>query len=223
MEKKRVVVLHGTASNSRIIQLQLATLISKLKDEFEFYFIDAPRICSEDNRHVKMMRSIFGKDQILREFAEASIDEHGWRVYKDIETAIDDAESLVSEPDAILGFSQGANFATMLVARAERRRGKRIPCVLMCGARPGWAKQCPDLFVSQLNSPALVVLAENDTVVGPDGPRLMADLFTKTHICTHKEGHKPLPSLDRNALSSIIIQIRNFLLTETSLSCRSFF
>mmetsp|Transcript_11955 Transcript_11955/g.39330 ORF Transcript_11955/g.39330 Transcript_11955/m.39330 type:complete len:100 (+) Transcript_11955:422-721(+) len=85
----------------------------------------------------------------------------------------------------------------------------------MCGAKPGWARQLPELFDDKgpLLSPALVVAAENDPVVG-DGPYDMARLFRDPLIRTHNDGHKPLPSGGKDkraALDALTDDIANFL------------
>ena len=153
--KKRIAVLHGTAGNGQIVKFQLAQLVRKL-DDFDVTYVDAPKVVEKDNRHAAMMRKIFGDKQILREFAVASVDQRGWRIYEDIDNALKAAEELVGQVDAIVAFSQGANFATMLVARAEQR-GQQLPAVLMCGAKPGWVAQLPGLFEKKLESPAFIV------------------------------------------------------------------
>ena len=68
------------------------------------------------------MRGFFGKNQVLHEFAEAKEDERGWRIYDGLEEALDACEAHITElcggraPAALVCFSQGANFGSMLVS-----------------------------------------------------------------------------------------------------------
>lgn len=214
--KPIVAVLHGTAANASIAKFQFGTIMPRLSSRVELVFIDGPRICSDDAPHVATMRKFFGKDQVLREFATATQDSRGWRTYINLEQAIDQAEEALrkqvqgGEPQALIGFSQGANFATMLAARAERQGKPFACCVLSCGARPGWVRQAPELFEAQLVTPALVVASENDPVVG-DGPIEIAKLFKSPVVLRHSEGHKPLPRADKACLEELVTQICNFV------------
>ena len=56
--------------------------------------------------------------------------------------------------------------ATLLAARGYATRG----VILICGARPGWARQCPDLFAAPLRQPALVVSSVGDPICESGGP-----------------------------------------------------
>lgn len=216
IRKPTVAVLHGTAANGSIAKIQFASMMPRLSSKAELVFIDGPRLCAEDAAHVATMRKFFGKDQVLREFATATEDSRGWRTYDNLEQAIDQAEEAIrkqvrgEDPQALIGFSQGANFATMLVARAERRGKPFACCVLFCGARPGWVRQAPELFETQLVTPAIIVASENDPIVG-DGPIEISRLFKSPVVLRHSEGHKPLPRADKARLEELVTRVSNFV------------
>ena len=67
-----------------------------------------------------------------------------------IETAIP------GTPDVIIGFSQGANLATVLAARAAARAAPLPSLVLLCPSRPGWTSQLGGLFSTKIPTRALV-------------------------------------------------------------------
>ena len=112
------------------------------------------------------MRRFYGPSAELREYAEATADDRGWRTYNELDEAVEALEGRVAGADCLLGFSQGANFASMLAARAERRGTPFRAVVLLCGARPGWARQLPGAFTTPLKTPAFVGAGRQDTVVG---------------------------------------------------------
>lgn len=204
LRKRKIAVLHGTAANGAIAKIQLAPLLRRL-DDYDVVLLDGPRTCREDGPHVATMRKFFGKNQILREFAVATVDERGWRTYEDVEGALRIVDSMIdADADVLVGFSQGANFAAMMAAR----RIQQLKCVLLfCGARPGWARQLPSTGHNM--TPAFLVAATNDTVV-EDGPYEMAKLFQHALMRTHDEGHKPLPS-KQPALDNLLHEIVTFL------------
>ena len=214
--KLRVALLHGTAANAAIFQIQLGPYLVKLKEVADVYFVDGPKLIDPENPQAQMMKKFFGPKQILREFANATTDDRGWRTYDDLDAAIDGAEAAVdaacggSAPDALLCFSQGSNFGTMLASRAERRGAPYKALVLLCGARPGWVNQLPkDAFEPLLETPALVGSADKDTVV-EGGPAEIAKLFKAPETCSHKEGHRPLPA-DKAASTALQATISEFL------------
>ena len=72
-------------------------------------FVEGPKLCAENNPHVKTMRRFYGPSAELREYAEATTDERGWRTYNELDEAVAALEGRVSGADCLLGFSQGAN------------------------------------------------------------------------------------------------------------------
>lgn len=219
--RPRIAALHGTAANAAIFSIQLGQMIGRIEAFGDLAFIDGPKEVDAGNAQAEMMRKFFGKNQVLREFGNATLDDRGWRTYDDLDARLDACEAAVRKggelPEALLCFSQGSNFATMLAARAERAGNPYKCVVLLCGARPGWTAQCdPSYFATPLQTPALVGSAERDGVVGasptgaPDGPDEIAKLFANVDRCSHPEEHRPLPA-NKAAKESLQATIVAFL------------
>ena len=200
--RRRIALLHGTAGSAKTLTIQLGALLPKLEETWDVTFVEGPKCCAEDNPHVKTMRRFYGPSAELREYAEATADDRGWRTYNELNEAVEALEGRVAGADCLLGFSQGANFASMLAARAERRGTPYRAVVLLCPARPGWARQLPDAFSAPLKTPALVGAGRQDTVVG-NGDEL-ATLFARPERRTHAEGHRPLPAADAAAYADSV-------------------
>ena len=200
--RRRIALLHGTAGSEKTLRIQLGPLLPKLQETWDVAFVEGPKLCAEDNLHVKTMRRFYGPSAELREYAEATADDRGWRTYADLEDAVDSLETAVGGADCLLGFSQGANFASILAARAERRGAPYRAVVLLCGARPGWARQLPAAFERPLTTPALIGAGAQDAVVG-NGDDLAA-LFARPERRTHAEGHRPLPAADAAAYADSV-------------------
>ena len=120
-QRRRIALLHGTAGSEKTLRIQLGPLLPKLQETWDVTFVEGPKRCAEDNPHVKTMRRFYGPSAELREYAEATADDRGWRTYNELDEAVEALEGRVAGADCLLGFSQGANFASMLAARAERR------------------------------------------------------------------------------------------------------
>ena len=133
--KPRVVFLHGTACNESIFRIQLAPLLRILKDVADVHFIVGQLACSEDDpklaEDVRFMKKWFGAKQELRTFARYGEDAHGRRTYEAIDETLEAIEqqmrALPGKVDALVGFSQGTNLATMLDARAALRASGAPP------------------------------------------------------------------------------------------------
>ena len=199
--RRRIALLHGTAGSAKTLTIQLGPLLPKLQEIWDVTFVEGPKLCKEDNPHVKTMRRFYGPSAELREYAEATADDRGWRTYNELNEAVEALEGRVAGADCLLGFSQGANFASMLAARAERRGAPFRAVVLLCGARPGWARQMNE-FATPLRTPALIGAGAQDAVVG-NGDDLAA-LFARPERRTHAEGHRPLPAADAAAYADSV-------------------
>lgn len=216
--KPHVVCLHGTACNELILKTQLGPMLRALKDEVDFTFVEGALTVADDNAQAAGMRRFFGKDQVLREYAVATADGRGWRQYVGVAAAVNVVEEAIRAlhrpVDALLGFSQGANFSTMLDARAALGLDGALPplrcVVLMACGRPGWAAQEPSWFASPIGTPAFVATTEDDDVAAT-GPDEVAKLYTKPSFVVHSgPGHRPLPR-DREDSEALVKQLREFI------------
>jgi len=200
----RIACLHGTAGNEKIFRIQLAKLLGALKGEADCHFYAGANTIEPGNPHGHSMHKYFGQNEVLREYAPPLSDADGRRVYEPqaAADAIDDLESKIIASaggcDVLLGFSQGANFASMLAARRASGLGPLSSprcLVLLAPARPGWASQPAwrELFASPIELPCLIIGGACDDVAGT-GPRELVALFRDARYLEHAEGHRPLPA-----------------------------
>ena len=81
--------------------------------------------------------------------------------------------------DGIIGFSQGANMASMMAAVTEFSAPRLIKFVVcICGVESGWAEQLPDLFPPKASSQFLL-LRHTTTQHAPMQP---ASSFSRLHM-----------------------------------------
>lgn len=221
--KPRIGCLHGTASCSRILRMQLSAVLKAMSGECEFVFIEGGREVDPSNPQVQGVRKFFGDGYDYLEYVTASTDERGWRTYPGMDAAVEQLERDIAAAggcDALIGFSQGANLITALSARAERRRPGALPplrCVLLLSPTlPGWLEQhelrtaSPELFESPLQTPALVIACDGD-LVAKGGPGEVAKLYAASQRLRHSgPGHRPLPA-DRPELEANVERIKGFV------------
>lgn len=221
--KPRIACLHGGAGNEHIFRTQLKRLIDTFGDDIELCFIEGCLLSEEvrtdprGQRNIELMRSFFGKDQVLREHAVTTYGPRGEKgpfFYKRLDEGIAHCEQQLADlapVDALLGFSQGANFSTILSARAARGLEGAAPpfrcVVLLENDRPGWPEQKPELFDTPLPVPALVVSGETDSEAGD----AIAKMFTAVVASRHSDGHRPLPK-DPEAIATLVTVAREFIL-----------
>lgn len=150
--KPRIVLLHGGSTNPQILDVQCAPLVKRVKDEFELLHVEGHLAAKSDSPMALMLKRAFGPlAERLRDYATTVFDSRGWWTYSGTcDTALRNLERSLAETgdvDFLLGFSQGANFAAMLAARAAMR----LP-----GSRPpfrGVILLEPDLCATTRNGP----------------------------------------------------------------------
>lgn len=207
----RVVCLHGAASGRSIFTWQVSLLAKRAKGIVDLVILEGPRDCT-DSEAVEIM-SCFFAGKPMKMFDEISFDERNWPVYKSPRAALKWLQDQLHElapVDAVLGFSQGADFAAMLAAQASANQGAALSSVLLLSPHaPGYAKQFDDLFSSEVTVPALILRGEQEGYGDSMKKKLrgkvidkmgfakpsehVARLFKDPEVHTHRDGHRPLP------------------------------
>ncbi|CAE8719473.1 unnamed protein product [Polarella glacialis] len=240
--KPRVLCLHGTGCNGKIFKTQLAKLLPKAKDTLELIFLDGRMNVDKGPAFETMQKFFPGEPNFMYDIV--SLDSKGWRVYNDPKATLIWLQAqlkLHSPIDGVLGFSQGANFALMLLAQAAASdSGSALPLgfgVLLGINAPGFTEQLPDIFTGALlPMPILVVhglqegygagmeplfeaAKEQGLKVDTKGEDMPAahvmKLLGHGEAIAHKEGHVPLPR-DKQQAEEITSRIVSFVLESCS-------
>ena len=161
------------------------------------------------------MRKVFGQHQILYEHAVTRYADSGAFLYDRIVEGHSHLEATIAALDApldgLLGFSQGANFSTIMAARAEAGCDGAPPpfklLVLLENDQPGWPAQLrPSVFGEPLMTPALVVGGQ----IQSEAADAVGCLFANPTHLRHGEGHRPLPK-QQPARDDLLGMIRSFI------------
>ena len=231
--RPRIALIHGGCSNPFIFRKQLKHLLAALGETVELVDVQGGLLSKEvrfDERGLKnmaLLHKVFGEDQVLREHAVTKYDSAseerypplGAFMYDRLEEGVAQLEEQLrqlEEPvDVLLGFSQGANMATILASRAARGEAGAPPpfrgLVLLENDPPGWPAQLPALFSSKVPLPALLV---GGALESPKTDAV-GELFAEPEHTRHAEGHRPLPK-DAEACAEIVGQIQAFISRVTS-------
>lgn len=99
--------------------------------------------------------------------------------------------------DGVLGFSQGANMATMLAGIAEYERPGLLKFVVcMCGVESGWGDQLPELIglpaSPRITIPSLHIQAKEDGYFKMT--QQLTALYAAPEVTVHTGDHRPFPT-----------------------------
>lgn len=211
----RLLCLHGTCTSSSVLRDMIKPLMLQLN--VEFVFIDG-QLKREDVMPDKPVveailagwptapQLMYAQKQQTSKSANGREDDFTAQ-YKDLEEAVSylyqEVSALAKELpfDGILGYSQGANPATILAGAAAKgliphqRAFRFVTC--FCGNDFGWARQASllpgheDIF--PVRCPAVLVRGLKDPLTGRCEHQRFADLYDESQRVTvsHKSGHMP--------------------------------
>jgi len=165
--KIRVLCLHGVGGSKALWATQAKRLLTALDaQDIECITLEGSQECTSQEA-VENLEVFFGKKDPKLQYAECEFDERNWITYVDNESVLDWMQEQLSELapiDGIIGFSQGANFATMLAGQAAIGEGEPLSFVCLISPNaPGYARPLQRLFEEKVMVPAMFVRGEQET------------------------------------------------------------
>jgi len=217
--KPHVLLLHGTACNNDILEVQLREL-TRGWDSVDISYIQGSMIMTNMfHPTVRLIKEAFGEQNKhwYRQYVETAPLDREAKLYGmfDFALARFDAElaKLDRPVDALVGFSQGGLFATLLAARNLKRADAPPPyrCVVLLNPpNPTSLKEkAPDFFDGPLATPALVSTGLLDDIV-PGGPEMYGPLYQSTEWAEHPGAHQPMPPEKEDA-KALATKIKDFV------------
>ncbi|XP_076656152.1 esterase AGAP003155 [Halictus rubicundus] len=190
--KLRILAIHGYAQSDTIFYTKLGSLRKGLKKEVEFVFLRAP--------HNVPMKLNFGIDE--------SEEGYGWwfntedHVFKatvpsklcvGFEDSVASIEKTFQESgpfDGILGFSQGAAFATILCYMQQKKllQAAFNFAIIISGFHSLCAPHAT-YYNDKLDIPSLHIYGETDQVIPTEMAEKVHELFINKKIIKHEGGH----------------------------------
>jgi predicted esterase len=165
----RVLGLHGYHGNADTLRRQLSAFDAVA----DLVCVDAPALADGD---FGWWHAIDGADGAVRY--------RGWTRTRAALSAFCAAHGPF---DGVLGFSQGAAVAAVLVALAVDAEAQR-PFAILIG---GFASRDPRhaAVLDRIDVPSLHIIGRSDSVVSPQTSRALASRFRAPTIVEHADGH----------------------------------
>ena len=203
----RLLCLHGNGTSGSILKRQLHPL-AKACPELELFFLDGAH---ETHAFNHMVAKVFGEAKHYRYMERRRRADSDGDEYGGIAEAVAHAEAAYKEHrcDGVLGFSQGANLATMLCAHLETK--PRL-CVCFCGTLFGWEAQpeCAGWFDSPLRVPSVHIVGRHDSIAATSVK--LSTLFSEPRLLYHESDHRPFPPGPDEA-TPLAEAVRSFMLS----------
>lgn len=202
--KLKLLCLHGFMQTADSFRMRIGSLRKALKSRVEFVFLDAPFEAG----------SALSEDQIQELGGSAT--GRTWLKWRDQATGKRPSQSTQYEefdatykhmadalrrhaPDGVLGFSQGATSAALLLAQLQRERAEGrdldVPPprfgVLVSGFMPRDPVYAALLSEERTRTPCLFILGEADNLVAPERTLALMDTFDveAAALLRHPGGH----------------------------------
>lgn len=141
------------------------------------------------------------------------------RRYVDVDAALEYLQEQLKKHapiHGVLGFSQGANLASLLAAQAEAGEGIEFDFVVhLCPGRPGWTSQRPAWFKKPLAMRSLHISGERDL---GNPPLCLRRLYVAPHTMLHEDVHRPIPGTRAEEANRIARALVDFFLGEGELA-----
>jgi len=229
--RQRVLCLHGMGTSGSILRRQLHALV-RLCPDIDLVFLDGPFATPAFS---PLIAKVFGEAEHFR-YMERRTECEG-DIYVGITEAVAHCRAHLRPGDGVLGFSQGANLATLLAAACAVDEPGLVPrfAVLFCGTEFGWSRQpeAAGWFDAPLAIPSLSVVGDLDALAPTT--LTLAELYDESQrrvvhhksvrahrcctsvradaaaACAFCQDHRPLPPLPADA-QALAETIRAFML-----------
>lgn len=202
--KPHIVCLHGTACNNNILKTQLRELTKNWERKVDLSFVEGSMVITNMfHPTYRLIKEAFGEQPMHKQYVETSPIDREAKVYGMFDFALAKFDEKLMQlentnpVDALIGFSQGGLFATLLAARNLKRKDSFVPyrCVVLLNPPnpESLGERVPDFFDEPIATPALVVKGLADDVV-PGGPEMYGPMYSSVELDSHPGAHQPMPS-----------------------------
>lgn len=177
MRRLRILGLHGYHGNADVLRRQLRPLARSLEAQAEVVCVDAPSLADGD----------FGWWHASE---GAAVRYRGWTRTRDWLAACTASHGAF---DGVLGFSQGAALAALLVALGalDRAAQPRLDFAMIVGGFASRDARHAALFETPggIDVPSLHIIGRSDAIVPPHVSHALASRFRAPRIVEHDGGH----------------------------------
>eukprot|EP01023_Acetabularia_acetabulum_P050260 TRINITY_DN5423_c0_g2_i1.p1 TRINITY_DN5423_c0_g2~~TRINITY_DN5423_c0_g2_i1.p1 ORF type:complete len:225 (-),score=27.69 TRINITY_DN5423_c0_g2_i1:168-842(-) len=216
--KKNILCLHGRGTGSDIFKFQIRPLTNKLKDNFEFWYLEGQVECGA----APGVHQVFQKQKYLGYMNKRKLVSQDEYIYEEIDEAIQYVirylKNAAHKFEGWLGFSQGANLMTMVYSKLKQMdQADLMPkfLVVFCGSEFGWAKdqKIGEGFENKLQVRTYHVIGAQDGFIKQS--QKLVELFDDQNrlVFQHSDDHRPLPK-EQEEKENLIQAIQNFMMCQ---------
>ena len=194
-KKLRILALHGGYQNGTIFRTRrIRDLQNKLKSIAEFVCIDGPILATPGKEPIDERRNWFSWDQNDPELFEEYVHQDAiiWWQFEETCKYLDELWESMGPFDGVLGFSQGAEAASVWID--DRLRKGQYPSqpkfliAISAFLRPK-PLNFPDYATSPLTTPSLHVVGLKDQYIPPARSIELAEMYEDKLIYEHPGEH----------------------------------
>ena len=190
--KLRVLCIHGYRQNEKLFREKTGGLRKLLKRYMDFVFVSAPHVIPEEPN---LARSVEERERgwwfSRPEKAYNALDKTDITIgYEESVGVI--KETIVKEGpfDGMLGFSQGASFASLLsVMRSEADSGVNFKFVILIAGFRSQMMTHLGMYERPISCPSFHTVGTSDAVIPTAASKELAACFDNATVYAHDGGH----------------------------------
>ncbi|XP_076629494.1 esterase CG5412 isoform X2 [Colletes latitarsis] len=180
--KLRILAIHGYAQSDVIFKMKLGSLRKGFKKDVEFEFLNAPHQVS-----MKSYAWWFNtEDHIFKAITPSNLS-----------VGFEDSLALIEKTfkesgpfDGILGFSQGASFATILCSMQQKKLLQiKFDFAIIISGFKSLCVPHATYYDEKISIPTLIVYGETDKIIPPEMVQEVSKLFINKTVLKHEGGH----------------------------------
>ena len=210
MKRLRILCLHGYHGTGAVLRRQMAPWVEQLSSLAEFVYVDAPSLAAGD---FGWWHAVDSEQDDAREDPGVEGAHRHYKGWARTRAAIVRAFAEQGPFDGVLGFSQGAALAGLLVglrapdAHPTADRPLRFDFAIVVSGFAGSDRELARLYDRRdaYALPSLHVVGRSDGIVSPFDSRALAGRFAAPVIVEHGGGHV-VPGAPE-----IVVRVRAFL------------
>ncbi|KAK1134772.1 hypothetical protein K0M31_007543 [Melipona bicolor] len=209
--KLRILAIHGYAQSDVIFKSKLGSMRKGFKKEVDFIFLRAPhKVSMKNNFNIDVEEEAYGwwfntEDHIFK----ATVPSNLAVGFEDSVAVIEKAFQESGPFDGILGFSQGAAFATLLCFMQEKNLLQiKFDFGIIISGFKSLCTPHAVYYNGKINIPSLHIYGKTDQVIPTERTEEICKMFINKTNIIHEGGHY-IPSKKEYYKEFIIEMILN--------------
>ncbi|XP_017758557.1 PREDICTED: esterase OVCA2 [Eufriesea mexicana] len=192
INKLRILAIHGYAQSDVVFKSKLGSLRKAFKKQIDFVFLRGPhKVPMKSNFNIDGPEEAYGwwfntEDHIFKAIIPSNLAVG----FEDSVAVIEKAFQEFGSFDGILGFSQGAAFATILCFMKQKNLLQiKFDFVIIISGFKSLCAPHAIYYNEMISIPSLHVYGKNDQVIPTEMAREVSEMFINKTDIIHEGGH----------------------------------